>query len=288
MAETISINGLSLSHKGSNGFSVATLPDVCKTPSPGGPIPIPYPNVSKSDSLSKGTKTIKVDGGNMAAIKGSEYSSSNGDEPGTAGGVKSSTNMKESTWITYSFDVKMDGKNACRLSDKKFQNHKNTVDLAGDVEISLLDSQMKLLCIIFCQCLQTRDFAKMGTNVGIDRSVFEDPQSIEAKTNRFENQKCVEKELEGNPTMIAEQKYDMTTKPAPSPITERIKGHRRPDVVLLAKPGAARGTNITKIVEMKFPGDSPGKGQYAAYRRIANENNEDATLEEMNKKTCNC
>jgi hypothetical protein len=39
--------------------------------------------------------------------------------------------MKESTWILYSFDVKIDGKNACRLTDKKFQNHENTVDLAG-------------------------------------------------------------------------------------------------------------------------------------------------------------
>ena len=44
--------------------------------------------------------------------------------------MKSSTFMKESTWILYSFDVKMDGKNACRLTDKKFQNHENTADLA--------------------------------------------------------------------------------------------------------------------------------------------------------------
>ena len=56
---------------------------------------------------------------------------SNGDNAGVAGGVKSSTFMKESTWILYSFDVKMDGKNACRLTDKKFQNHENTADLAG-------------------------------------------------------------------------------------------------------------------------------------------------------------
>jgi hypothetical protein len=29
----------------------------------------------------------------------------------------------------------MDGKNACRLTDKKFQNHENTVDLAGDLQM---------------------------------------------------------------------------------------------------------------------------------------------------------
>jgi hypothetical protein len=133
MPVTIKVNGTvnALVHKGSTHTSVATIPDVCKTPSPGGPVPIPYPNVSQSATLAKGTTTVKVDGGNMAAIKGSEFSMSNGDNAGVAGGVKSSTFMKESTWILYSFDVKMDGKNACRFSDKKFQNHENTADLAG-------------------------------------------------------------------------------------------------------------------------------------------------------------
>jgi hypothetical protein len=133
MPVTVKVNGVanSLVHKGSSGVSVATIPDVCKTPSPGGPIPIPYPNISQSITLAKGTTTVKADGGMMIAVKGSEFSLSNGDEPGVAGGVVSSTFIKESTWILYSFDVKMDGKNACRLMDKKFQNHQNTVDLAG-------------------------------------------------------------------------------------------------------------------------------------------------------------
>jgi hypothetical protein len=72
--------------------------------------------------------------GKMIAIKGSEYSTSFGDEPGTAGGVKSNTFKKETSWITYSFDVKMDGKNACRHTDKKFHNHKNTADLMGNMD----------------------------------------------------------------------------------------------------------------------------------------------------------
>jgi hypothetical protein len=133
MPVTVKVNGLfnSLVHKGSNGISIATIPDVCKTPSPGGPIPIPYPNISQSTMLDKGTTTVKADGGMMIATKGSEFSLSNGDNAGVAGGVKSSTFMKESTWILYSFDVKMDGQNACRFMDKKFQNHENTVDLAG-------------------------------------------------------------------------------------------------------------------------------------------------------------
>jgi uncharacterized Zn-binding protein involved in type VI secretion len=132
MPVTVKVNGVanSLVHKGSSHTSVATIPDVCKTPSPGGPVPIPYPNISQSITLAKGTTTVKADG-MMIAVKGSEFSLSNGDNAGVAGGVKSSTFMKESTWILYSFDVKMDGKNACRLTDKKFQNHENTADLAG-------------------------------------------------------------------------------------------------------------------------------------------------------------
>lgn len=135
MSVTIKVNGTanSLVHKGCKGISMATIPDVCKTPSPGGPVPLPYPNISQSATLDKGTTTVNADGGNMIAIMGSEFSLSNGDNAGVAGGVKSSTFMKESTWILYSFDVKIEGKNACRLTDKKFQNHENTADLSGVV-----------------------------------------------------------------------------------------------------------------------------------------------------------
>ena len=118
MPVTIKVNGTSLSlvHKFSSGISTATVPDVCKTPSPGGPVPIPYPNIAQSITLSNGTTTVKGDKA-MAANKGSKFALSNGDNAGVAGGVKSSTFMKEATWILYSFDVKMDGKNTSRLTD---------------------------------------------------------------------------------------------------------------------------------------------------------------------------
>lgn len=137
MASTIKVNGMfnSLVHKSSSGVVMSTVPDVCKTPSPGGPVPIPYPViVSMSTNLVKGTKTVKVDGKKMAAVKGSEFSRCMGDEPGVTGGVVSNTNMKEAGWILYSFDVKMDGKNCCRLMDKMTMNHKNTVSLCGELQ----------------------------------------------------------------------------------------------------------------------------------------------------------
>jgi Domain of unknown function (DUF4150) len=130
MSITINVNNLSLCHKGSGGSTTATLPDVCKSPS----IPIPYPNIAFSSDLIDGTTTIVADGGNMCANFGSQFYKSIGDEPGVGGGVVSSTFMKEATWITFSFDVKMEGRATCRLTDKMFQNHQNTVDLAGELQ----------------------------------------------------------------------------------------------------------------------------------------------------------
>ena len=134
MPVTIHVNGTSnsLVHKGSNGIATCTIPDVCKTPSPAGPVPIPYPViVSMSSDLANGSTTVKADGGNMIAIKDCEFSKCTGDEAGTAGGVVSSTFGKEAKFILYSFDVKIDGGNACRLSDKMTMNHQNTMCLGG-------------------------------------------------------------------------------------------------------------------------------------------------------------
>ena len=33
---------------GHQGSALSAFPDVCKTPGPGGPVPIPYPNIAKA------------------------------------------------------------------------------------------------------------------------------------------------------------------------------------------------------------------------------------------------
>lgn len=114
---------------------MADVPDVCNTPPI--PTPVPYPNVAFSRDLANGTTTVVADGGNMCANYGSEFSKSTGDEAGSAGGVKSGTFLKEATWMTYSFDVKLEGKGACRLSDKMFHNHGNIVNTPGESQKSL-------------------------------------------------------------------------------------------------------------------------------------------------------
>lgn len=56
--------------------------DVCETPSPAEPIPIPYPNIAKSSDTAKGSKKVKTEG-NMASVKDSNFATSTGDEAGT-------------------------------------------------------------------------------------------------------------------------------------------------------------------------------------------------------------
>ncbi|WP_185232776.1 DUF4150 domain-containing protein [Teredinibacter franksiae] len=247
MPVTIKVNGtnLSLVHKGSMGIVKSTLPDVCKTPAPGGPIPIPYPViVSMSQDLKKGTKSVKVDGGNPAAIKGSELSRCTGDEPGTAKGIKSSTQMKEATWLAYSFDVKMESKNACRLGDKMLMNHGNTACLAGILQQPILTQnpdvagELQVLCNMMCQ-VKDLPGAKQ--------------QVIAAEL------KAIDRASGGASTMKAEVPYDPSTVEPymsgnePWRATENwfIPGHRRPDVVI-TNGGPPTMANTRAVVEMKF------------------------------------
>jgi Domain of unknown function (DUF4150) len=144
MPVTVNINRKSLCHRGSGGISRATLPDVCKTPGNG--IPLPYPNIAFSRDLAMGTRSITADGGHMCAKYGSKFAKSIGDAPGSLGGVKSGTVLHKATWITYSFDVKLEGKGACRLTDKMFHNNSNTVNAAGLNQALISEIRDQLLC----------------------------------------------------------------------------------------------------------------------------------------------
>lgn len=125
MPQSTFANGRGIVHKGSGGTSIV-FPDVCKTPAPPAPspVPVPYPNVGSSSDTSQGPSTVKTDG-QMPMVKGAQYSRSSGDEAGVAGGVLSNVNMSTCEYILYSFDVKLEGKNACRLGDFLLQNRKN-------------------------------------------------------------------------------------------------------------------------------------------------------------------
>ena len=125
MGVTVGVNNLSVVHKSSNGITIC-FPDVCKTPSPAGPVPIPYPNVARSSDTAKGTKKVKCDG-NSVCVKDSNFRMSTGDEAGSAGGGVVSNKIKgKAEFVNFSYNVKFEGKNVSRAFDLMLHNDKNT------------------------------------------------------------------------------------------------------------------------------------------------------------------
>jgi hypothetical protein len=119
-------NGRSILHKGDGGVQTCPIPDVCKTPSPGGPVPLPYVNVASDGDLAKGAKKVKVEG-QMPAIQGAELSMSSGDEAGSAGGGVVSSKIKgKLTWAACSMDVKFEGKGVIRFLEICLHNGNNS------------------------------------------------------------------------------------------------------------------------------------------------------------------
>ncbi|AKI98418.1 uncharacterized protein DUF4150 [Archangium gephyra] len=124
MSTKTGVNKLTVVHKGSSGTSIA-FPDVCLTPGPPSPVPVPYPNIAKSSDTDKGTKSVICDG-NPVCVKDSNFKMSTGDEAGTNKGVASGKIQGKAEFINYSFDVKFEGKNVARAFDMMLHNDKNT------------------------------------------------------------------------------------------------------------------------------------------------------------------
>ncbi len=115
---------MSVVHKGSGGITQA-FPDVCKTPTPAGPIPIPYPNIAMSSDTAQGATTVLSDG-NPTCVKDSNFMISTGDEAGSALGVVSNKIKGKAEFVNFSFDVFAEGKNVARAMDLMLHNDKNT------------------------------------------------------------------------------------------------------------------------------------------------------------------
>jgi hypothetical protein len=125
MPVTVGVNNMSVVHQGSNGITQA-FPDVCKTPSPAGPVPIPYPNIAQSSDTADGASTVLSDG-NPTCVKDSNFRMSTGDEAGSAGGGVVSNKIKgKAEFVNFSFDVMFEGKNVARAMDPMLHNDKNT------------------------------------------------------------------------------------------------------------------------------------------------------------------
>lgn len=100
------------------------MPDVCKTPTPVGPVPIPYPNIAMLKSASKQAKKVLVCGA-APLVKVSVVPNTNGDNAGVNGGLVSGKFMKKCQFTTSGKKVQFGGKNAVRNLDSVKSNNGN-------------------------------------------------------------------------------------------------------------------------------------------------------------------
>jgi hypothetical protein len=99
------------------------FPDVCKTPSPVGPIPIPYPNTAMGVTANPATACKKIYLSCMPAHNlGTQIPTSMGDNAGVAGGVASNMMMGPCRHLMGSFGVLYEGSPATKMTSLTGQN----------------------------------------------------------------------------------------------------------------------------------------------------------------------
>ena len=95
-----------------NGGATAnsTVPDICKTPTPAGPMPMPYPNTADTSMADPGGLVMAVLVCGLPAMNlMSKVLLSNGDQAGAAGGVVSGKIMGSMAFIDGSATVMVGG-----------------------------------------------------------------------------------------------------------------------------------------------------------------------------------
>jgi len=123
------------------GGQCFAFPDVCKTPSTGGPIPIPYPNFGQVMQATKTATKVKMCQ-KPVVTKKSEMTMSQGDEAGVNGGVVSNKNMDKVQYQKGSGKVKVEGQECEFLTAMTGQNGSNANMPAGN---QIAPSQTKVL-----------------------------------------------------------------------------------------------------------------------------------------------
>lgn len=105
------------------GFDMG-FPDVCLTPSPAGPVPVPYPNVAMGSMAVNPVFNIlwmSAPAHNLGTV----IPMTNGDNLGVGLGVASGTVMGPSRHLTGAFTYLVGGLPATRLSSVSLQNSTN-------------------------------------------------------------------------------------------------------------------------------------------------------------------
>ena len=97
------------------------FPDVCLTPTPAGPIPVPYPNIAMSANCANPCTNVMMEC-TPALNAMSVISLSNGNEAGSAGGVASHLIDGQAEFLVGGMTVMIKGAPAQRLTSTTGQN----------------------------------------------------------------------------------------------------------------------------------------------------------------------
>lgn len=120
-----------------NGIAMTSGPtDTCKTPTPGGPVPVPYPNIAMLNTVSPNTTDKKITVLGMSVLNAkSEIPVTNGDNAGVNGGVVSNSVMGKCTFKSSSQKVSFNGKPAVFMTCQTGHNGPSTPNAMGTVTV---------------------------------------------------------------------------------------------------------------------------------------------------------
>jgi hypothetical protein len=129
MSKNVFANGREISCAKDDTHVLGAMPDVCLSPPspPAGPIPIPYPNFAQASDTASGARSVLVGGDQVGKEGESNYSKCSGDEAATQSlgmNIIDHCIQKKTVAQAYSFDVKIEGKNAVRLLDLTLSNNR--------------------------------------------------------------------------------------------------------------------------------------------------------------------
>jgi hypothetical protein len=133
-----------------SGGGVAMTPgptDACKTPTPAGPVPMPYPNIAQCSQASSGScaKKVKIMNKPACTVE-SEITMSSGDEAGTAGGVISSKFKGPAKYKMGCSKVKFQGKKAVHNLSMISMNGGQNGNMAAGIQTA--PSQTKVILLM--------------------------------------------------------------------------------------------------------------------------------------------
>ena len=132
-----------------NGGGTCSVPgpsDVCKTPTPGGPVPMPYPNLTMLTQAKGSSCSGKVKISNKkTATTDTETTMSTGDEPGTAGGGVISNRFKgPCKFKKGASKVKAEGKPVVHLTSLIGHNG-NNANMPAGVQVAPSQTKVKVM-----------------------------------------------------------------------------------------------------------------------------------------------